>query len=362
MTLQTFLSELSRQEIRLWADGEHLRCKAPPGVLTTALRSQLLARKNEILDFLRSAQASAAQPRAIVPLQPLGSRIPVFAVAGHNGDVFAYRTLARHLGRDQPFYGLEPPGLDGETEPLQSVDELAAYFAAQIQAFLPQGPFIVAGYCAGGTIAFELARQLRQRGANLQFLALIAAPYPTYCLFSTRLSQAIARQAERFAKHVRALARLSFAERRRYVSEGLARYKTRRAIERAPVVDPVLLRRATVARVTAAAVSRHAPQSYDGRVCLILPNRGWTRSRAEPLRWCNVAPRAEQFFGPDHTDPELLLLDPDAPAIARLFQQCADRIGEAASESNEANAIPAPQQTRLAQASGLRVTKESMTS
>jgi thioesterase domain-containing protein len=362
VTLQNFLAELSHQEVQLWADGERLRCKAPPGVLTTALRSQLLARKNEILAFLRSAQTTAAQPRAIIPLQPLGSRIPVFAVAGHNGDVFAYRTLARYLGRDQPFFGLEPPGLDGETEPLQSVEELAAYFAAQIQAFLPEGPCIIAGYCAGGTIAFELARQLRQRGANVQFLALIAAPYPTYCLFSTRLSQSIARQAERFGKHLRALARLSFAERRRYIGEGLARYKKRRAIENASVEDPVLLRRASVARITAAAVSRHAPQNYDGRVCLILPNHGWTRSRAEPLRWCNMAPHAEQYFGPDHCDPELLLLDPDAPAIARLFQQCRESIGETAREANDAAAIPIPQQPRRAESSGLRITKESMTS
>ena len=178
MNLQLFLADLYTREVQLWADGDRLRCKAPAGVLTPTLRDQLLERKNEILAFLRTAEAVAGQSRAIVPLQPLGARPPVFAVAGHNGDVFAYRTFAKHLGNDQPFFGLEPPGLDGESEPLERVEDVAAYFAEQIQAFRPNGPYIIAGYCAGGAIAYELARQLSQRGAAIGFLALLAAPYP----------------------------------------------------------------------------------------------------------------------------------------------------------------------------------------
>ena len=116
--------------------------------------------EKKILGFLNSAKVLADQPRAIVPLQPLGTRPPVFAVAGHNGDVFCYRALAQHLGDDQPFFGLQPPGADGQSQPLTSVEDLAAYFASQIRAFQPNGPYLLAGYCAGGTIAFELARQL----------------------------------------------------------------------------------------------------------------------------------------------------------------------------------------------------------
>ena len=115
MNLQTFLADLYDREIELWADGDRLRCKAPAGVLTTTLRNELMERKSEILAFLRTAEAAAKQPRAIVPLQPHGTRPPVFAVAGHNGDVFTYRTFALELGNDQPFFGLEPPGLlDGD--------------------------------------------------------------------------------------------------------------------------------------------------------------------------------------------------------------------------------------------------------
>ena len=59
----------------------------------------------------------------------------------------ASRDLAQRLGNDQPFFGLEPPGLDGQSEPMDRVEDLAAYFAEQIRAFRPDGPYIIAGYC-----------------------------------------------------------------------------------------------------------------------------------------------------------------------------------------------------------------------
>ena len=68
------------------------------------------ANRDALIEFLREAQGLAAQQRAIVPLEAVGTRTPIFAVAGHNGDVFAYRALAQHLGPDQPFFGLQPPG------------------------------------------------------------------------------------------------------------------------------------------------------------------------------------------------------------------------------------------------------------
>jgi len=187
----TFLEELRRRDIQVWADGDQLRCNAPTGVLTPELRDQLRQRKSAIVEFLRSTEALARQERAIVPLQPRGQRVPVFAVPGHNGNVFSYRFLAQHLGDDQPFFGLQPPGVDGQSEPLTCVEELAAYFAAQIRAFRPDGPYAIAGHCAGGTIAFELARQLLQQGAAITVLV----PAPAAAAAAPRASCGVGEQA-----------------------------------------------------------------------------------------------------------------------------------------------------------------------
>lgn len=325
MNLQPFLAELHRRDVRLTADGDRLRCKAPAGVLTAGLRDQLRQRKSEILALLRSAENVAAQPHAVVPLQPHGSRTPVFAVPGHYGDVFGYRALARRLGEDQPFFGLQPPGLDGTSAPMARVEELAAYFAAQILATQPAGPLIVAGHCAGGAIAFELAQQLRQRGASIHRLVLFACPYPTFYRLAPQLKQAAVQQAARVGRHVRALTRLSFAQAGQYIAAKRRRLQGERDAERAALDDPVLARRALVSRATVAAIRRYAPAVYADRVSLILPNRDWLRSGAEPLRWRSVAPLAEHCFGPEGCDPDRLLVEPDAGAIAELFRQCAER-------------------------------------
>ena len=325
MSLQPFLAELHRRDVQLTADGDRLRCKAPAGVLTAGLRDQLLERKSEILALLRSAQAVALQPQAVVPLQPRGKRTPVFAVPGHYGDVFGYRALALRLGEDQPFFGLQPPGLDGAAAPMARVEDLAAYFAAQILAMQPAGPLIVAGHCAGGAIAFELAQQLGRRGADVRVLVLLACPFPTYYGVLPQLKQAAVQQAQRIGRHVRALTLLSFAQARQYIAAKLRRLQGERDAEHAALADPVMARRALVSHATVAAIRRYTPLAYAGRVSLILPNRSWLRSGADPLRWRSVAPQAEHCFGPDGCDPDLLLMEPGAGPIADLFRQCADR-------------------------------------
>lgn len=325
MNLQPFLADLYNRNVQLWADGERLRCKAPAGVLTAGLRDQLLARKAEILALLRSAQAVAEQPQAVVPLQPGGTRTPVYAVPGHYGDVFGYRALALRLGADQPFFGLQPPGLDGESMPLAKVEDLAAYFAAQIRSVHASGPVIVAGHCAGGAIAFELAQQLGRGGIDVRLLVLLACPDPAYYGVVPQLRQAAVLLMQRIARHALALTSLSLAQSRRYLDAKLGRLRGLREAGKAASADPVLARRALVSRATIAAIRGYAPAPYAGRVSLILPHRAWLRSGADPLRWQSVAPQAEPWFGPEGCDPDLLLMEPAVGPIAALFRQCAER-------------------------------------
>src|SRR6476619_5973297 len=125
MSVAELLTELRKLDAYVVLDGDRLRLNAPAGALTDQHRHQLQSRKQEIVDFLRAAQQLASQQRALIPLTAQGSRIPIFAVAGHNGDVFCYRAIAGHLGSDQPFFGLQPPGLEEGTEPKRSVAGLA---------------------------------------------------------------------------------------------------------------------------------------------------------------------------------------------------------------------------------------------
>ncbi len=322
MNAAALLSELRRRDIRVRAAGGELRCNARAGALTPELREKLRQHKKEILEFLASVETLAGQQRAIVPLQRNGTRTPVFAVPGHNGDVFCYRALAQALGEDQPFFGLEPPGLDDDSEPLTRVEDLAAYFAAQIRAFQPQGPLVIAGYCAGGTVAFELAQQLQRAGAPIRFLALFGSPYPAYFRLPTQLWQRLVQRLQRIGKHARELQSQSPAGWRRYLAEELRQRKERRGAEQARAQDPVLMLRAKVERASLAAVQGYSPGHFAGHVHLFLPGRRWQCSGVAALRWRSVAQRLEAHFGPDGSHGNDMLREPYAAAFAKLFRFC----------------------------------------
>ena len=50
------------------------------------------------------------------------------------------------LGRDQPVFGLQLPGLDGRQPPLTRVQDMAAYLLEHIRQRCPDGPCHLAGY------------------------------------------------------------------------------------------------------------------------------------------------------------------------------------------------------------------------
>ena len=190
-----------------------------------------------------------------MPLQPRGSRIPVYGIGGHTGDFFAYQDFVRHLGEEQPFYGLHPPGLDERSRRLESVEALATYFAAQIRAFQAAGPCIIAGYCAGGACALELARQLAASGTEVRFVALFGCPHPTLYRFSPGY------WARRIAGHARVLATLpTFREQREYVVARVrARLQALRDERTPPGEDLVSRLKFEFGHATIAALKRHAP-------------------------------------------------------------------------------------------------------
>src|SRR5215472_1052505 len=102
MSTFEFLVKLKQAGVKVWLQDDRLRCSGPEHLLTNEVREQLSTRKLEIIDFLRLAESSApARNSSVVPIQPHGRRKPLFAVPGHNGDIFCYVDLARHLGTDQ---------------------------------------------------------------------------------------------------------------------------------------------------------------------------------------------------------------------------------------------------------------------
>jgi amino acid adenylation domain-containing protein len=129
---------------------------------------------------------------SLVPIQPQGSRPPFFCVHGMGGGVLDYTNLARRLGPNQPFYGLQDRGLAGNGEPFNRVEDMAAHYVQEIRTFQPTGPYFVGGYCFGGTVAFEIARQLQAAGQPVALLAIMDNTAPGVNLHRAVWSRAFA--------------------------------------------------------------------------------------------------------------------------------------------------------------------------
>jgi len=126
----------------------------------------------ELARILRQEAPASSGWTPLVAIQPNGSRPIFFCLHGAGGNVLIYRDLARYLGPDQPFYGLQAQGLDGSCAPLTTIEEMAALYVDEIRRFQPRGPYFIGGYCMGGTLAYEVARQLRVAGEQIALLAL----------------------------------------------------------------------------------------------------------------------------------------------------------------------------------------------
>jgi amino acid adenylation domain-containing protein len=100
---------------------------------------------------------------------------PVFFVHDGFGETLAYRNLAHRLRADQPIYGIYPLAADGVAMVHTRIPAMAAHYVERIRSVQPQGPYLLAGLCAGGVVAFEMARQLQQQGQAIGAVVLIDA-------------------------------------------------------------------------------------------------------------------------------------------------------------------------------------------
>jgi len=112
------------------------------------------------------------------PASPLvqlssGDGAPFFCIHPIGGHVLCYVDLARSLGAARPFYGIQAAGLQGEATPLADVAAMAAHYLGAIRQVQPRGPYLLGGWSMGGTVAFEMALQLRARGEEVARLVLI---------------------------------------------------------------------------------------------------------------------------------------------------------------------------------------------
>lgn len=132
----------------------------------------------QLAKLLHGPDRNYASGSSVVEIHGQGTRPRLYLVHGVGGGMFwGYANLARHLGNDQPLFAFKSRGLDGLPE-WPTIEEMAASYIADLREHQPHGPYLLGGYCFGGIVAYEMARQLQAQGEEVALLALINGSPP----------------------------------------------------------------------------------------------------------------------------------------------------------------------------------------
>ncbi|MBE9093174.1 amino acid adenylation domain-containing protein [Tychonema sp. LEGE 07203] len=128
----------------------------------------------QLADILREPEWSSPSPSMVVIQPGTGSyKPPLFCIHVLGRGLEFYRPLLNHLEPSQAILGLSTQIMDEKLAPPNRVEELAAYYIKEMQTFQPHGPYFLLGVSFGGTVAFEMARQLHDVGQKVALLGLL---------------------------------------------------------------------------------------------------------------------------------------------------------------------------------------------
>ncbi|WP_354293688.1 amino acid adenylation domain-containing protein [Sphingomonas sp. 1185] len=113
----------------------------------------------------------------IIPLNPDGSRPPLFCLPALIGIGWSYAGLAARLDNDQPVIALNAPRLTGISVD-DSLSKLIDYYVATIEAYHPDGPLALLGWSFGGYVAHALASRFEARGRHISCVIVLDATPP----------------------------------------------------------------------------------------------------------------------------------------------------------------------------------------
>jgi aspartate racemase len=283
-------------------------------------------------------QAGGWRPptRSLVAIQPGGSKRPLFLVPGVGGNVLIFARLANFLGADQPLYGLQARGLDGDETPLKTIESIAKAYVDEIRSIQSHGPYFLGGACMGGVVAFEMAQQLAADGEQVALLALIETWSPT-SLHPARfrllaLLHPILFFCSGILRHLRVMWALPpkhwFAyvrDKSRIVKEMIQERDVYRG-------DRSLFYNDLVSATNYRAMARYVPRTYRGRMHLFLASRRpIDASRDTRLRWAKLAAAGYSLQRIDAIDSGHLFVEPH---IGDLAGHLSDALAEGQSSTS----------------------------
>ena len=148
--------------------------------------------------WLRTSAAGdgASAVGGCIPIKPGNGETPVFMIPGATGSILQLGPIAAAMQTPAPVYAIRPRGMAEPELPFDHLAEIADYAIDQMRIVQPQGPYVLAGYSAGGLVALEMAQQLTAAGHQVPLVVLLdtypsRAVWPLACHLDILARQAV---------------------------------------------------------------------------------------------------------------------------------------------------------------------------
>ncbi len=110
---------------------------------------------------------------SLVQLKPGNTGSPLFLIHPIEGNLFCYTSLIEGFKSPNTIYGIQAINTENK-----SIEDIAAEYIKEIQKIQKEGPYNLLGMSFGGLIAYEMARQLEEKGSSLDLLCMVDVGRP----------------------------------------------------------------------------------------------------------------------------------------------------------------------------------------
>ncbi|MEH2024340.1 non-ribosomal peptide synthetase [Nostoc sp.] len=266
---------------------------------------------------------------SLVPMQPNGSKPPLFCIHAIGLSVLYYRDLSLYLGANQPFYALQARGLNGKDAPFTKLAEMAAHYIKEMQTIQPEGPYFLGGSSFGGLVAWEMAQQLVRQGQKVALLALFDTTGPNY-IKQAPLEKRVSQHWDNLAKlgpnYVLEQIRNKGSWLKYKLQENFRKFMFKFSLRIWRTV-PYNYRKLTIEEANKQAAREYVLQVYPGRVTVfraeerfalekreVDPNMGWSEMVLGGLDIENVPGNHDSIFR-----------EPHVRSLSEKMRACIDR-------------------------------------
>lgn len=290
--------------------------------LATLFSAPTVARMAELVKKRLSANVSSS----IVAMQPHGSAEPLFIIHGAGGNIIRFYQLAMLVGTEHPIYGIQAQSLLAGKPALLRVEDQAAFYLAEIREIQPKGPYYFLGYSYGGTIALEIAHQLRSLGERVELLGMLDSRQRNCIVVARQNDSLLVQMDRRIARFVGNLSDLSLGEKIDYLWRKLYTRTLRRIYSLAVAFGyrsvPSFMK--STDDITWVAAMNYQPRPWPGQVTLF-------RTAVQPdprlpmdLGWTPLAQGGIEMYELPG-DHDLVFREPDIQVLAAQLRACLEK-------------------------------------